>query len=227
MNHCYNQYMRKFITLSFLISAPFWLIATLFDNLALPINLPFSALSFIGPALAAVIATPKGQRRKLLLKCRPLARIRLKWWVVALFIMPVAILLSYTINGTQGTDMTPLFMVVPFIILYLIAAYCEETGWTSYLSTHLLRSKNTWAVGTIISCIWAGWHLIPFIQTGNSISWIIGQTVWTILFRIGLVWFYERSGQKGTIPLWMHATYNTAFSMLPFYGSSYDPEGGL
>lgn len=64
---------------------------------------------------------------------------------------------------------------------------------------------------------------MPFLQTHHAPAWVVWQCAFTVIFRVLLTHVYAVTNRSvfGTVAA--HATYNTAFSLLPYYGSSYDP----
>jgi membrane protease YdiL (CAAX protease family) len=60
-------------------------------------------------------------------------------------------------------------------MIYGIAAYCEEIGWTAVVTDKLLMRFNAIISGIITGSMWALRHVIPFVQTHYAIGWIFSQ----------------------------------------------------
>jgi membrane protease YdiL (CAAX protease family) len=118
---------------------------------------------------------------------------------------------------------TPLINIPIFLLVYGVSGYCEQIGWTAIMTDELLKHRSVIMTGLIVGVTWATWHIIPFIQTHNTATWIFWQCVYTIVYRVLLTKVYILTDRSVFSTIAMHATYNTAFSLLPYYGSSYDP----
>ena len=71
--------------------------------------------------------------------------------------------------------------------------------------------------------MWAAWHVIPYWQAGHDSSWIAWQCLFTISFRVILVWLFNNTDKNLAAPVVCHASYNVAWSLLPNDGTQYDP----
>lgn len=223
--------LTRFVLLVFLFSIPLWLGASILDATnIIPVALPFSALQFLTVILAAIIVTYQGggSVRELLLRGFDFRRIDSPFWRIGIFIiMPLNIALSYLLISIAGAgapeQMTPLISIPIFFLIYGISAYCEEIGWTAIMTNRLLDHYSVFRTGLLVGITWALWHLIPYFQTHNSPSWIFWQCVFTIIARVLIVEVFLLTSLSVFSTVVMHATYNVAFSLLPYYGSSYDP----
>jgi hypothetical protein len=223
--------LPRFLLLTFLFSLPLWLAAAFLDaTKIIPVKLPFSALQFLCVLLAAIIVTRSsgGSVHELMLRGIDIHRIKsIKWRIGIFLIMPLVIMLSYMMILWRGTvaseQMTPLLILPIFLIVYGISAYCEQIGWTAIMTDQLLKHHIVILSGLIVGVTWAVWHIIPFIQTHNTAPWIFWQCTFTVIYRIMLTKVYTLTNHSVFSTIAMHATYNTAFSLMPYYGSSYDP----
>lgn len=107
-------------------------------------------------------------------------------------------------------------------VVYLFAAACEEIGWTGLLLPMLARLTDFQA-GLVIGTLWAGWHIIGYSQAGNPPSWIAGQCVFTIAFRVFLVRLARASGGAVWLAVLGHAGYNVSWSVMSSAVDGYDP----
>jgi uncharacterized protein len=220
-----------FSWLVILFSIPFWLAASCLDaTKIIPVKLPLSALQFLSVLLAAIVVThySGGSVGELLLRGIDMERIKNRMWRVGIFVlMPLTVGLSYLMtlwSGANTSDkMTPLLSIPIFLLVYGISGYCEQIGWTAIMTDNLLKHHTVIMTGLIVGTTWAAWHLIPFIQTHNTATWIFWQCLYTIIYRVLLTQVYVLNNCSVFSTVAVHATYNTAFSMLPYYGSSYNP----
>lgn len=142
--------------------------------------------------------------------------------------MPLVVLLAYGLTLLSGrTDTTvpgtPLVSLPVLLLVYGVSAYCEQLGWTAILTDALLTRFGVLTAGLIAGLIWALWHLVPFVQTHHSAVWVMWQCLYTIIYRVLLTRVYLVTNHSVFATIALHATYNTAFTLLPSFGSSYDP----
>jgi hypothetical protein len=71
--------------------------------------------------------------------------------------------------------------------------------------------------------MWASWHFIPFVQTGNSASWVLWQSLKTVATRMVTVWIYNKTGKSVFATILYHAMDNVSWSSFPNSGSHYNP----
>jgi uncharacterized protein len=221
----------QFLIIVFLLSIPLWGLGYIFDvTKIIPIKLPISALQFVCVLLAAIIVTKRNgnSATAILIRGLDFNRIPVKSWRYSIFIlMPLTVFLSYLImhwNGLQMTNrITPFWNIPIFLLVYGISGYCEQLGWTAIATDKLLLRFNIIVTGLIVGLIWATWHIIPFMQTHNPTIWIFWQCIYIIVYRILLTKVYTLTNRSVFATVAMHMTYNTAFSMMPYYGSSYNP----
>jgi hypothetical protein len=221
----------RFLWLLFLFSVPLWLAASFLDaTTIIPVKLPFSALQFLSVLLAAIIVTRQNGNsvRDLLLRGIDAKRIKNRVWKFGIFlIMPFTVFLSYLFILWSGANIpnetTPLLSIPVFLIVYGISGYCEQIGWTAVMTDILLKRSSIMASGLIVGITWAAWHIIPFIQTHNTPTWIFWQCLYTIICRVLLTKIYVQTNRSVFSTIAAQSTYNTAFSLMPYYGSSYNP----
>src|SRR4029450_7876985 len=75
----------------------------------------------------------------------------------------------------------------------------------------------------VLGVVWAIWHGIPFVQTGNPPNWIVWQSLKTVAMRIVIVWIYNKTGKSVFAAILYHTSDNVSWSLFPNYGSHYDP----
>ena len=223
--------LPRFLWLVLLFSIPLWLASSFFDaTKIIPVKLPFSALQFLSVLFAAIIVTRQSGAsvRDLLLRGIDIKHIKNPIWQVGIFLlMPLAVLLSYLLILWSGANipdkMTPLLSIPIFFLIYGISGYCEEIGWTAIMTDILLERRTVILCGLIVGITGASWHIIPFIQTHNTATWIFWQCIYSIIYRVLLIKIYVLTNRSVFSTIATHTTYNVAFSLMPYFGSSYNP----
>ncbi len=224
--------VATFLIVVLALSAPLWLAASIVDaTRIIPVALPLSALQFLAVLLAAVIVIWRGGGSvpALLRRGLDINRIPgLTWRLGVVILMPLLVLCSYglTLRSSVSVSVppTPLLSLPVLLLIYSLSAYCEQLGWTAILTDALLTRCSVLAAGLIAGGIWAVWHFIPFLQTHHSLAWVAWQCAFTIAFRVLLTRVYVATNRSVFATIALHATYDTAFSFLPSFGSSYDPQ---
>lgn len=221
----------KLYILVFALSMPFWLFGSMKVNW-LPMNLPLSALMFVCPLIAALILTYREDgaegTKKLLMRAFDYRRITKKtWYLTIFFLMPIILLLSYVAMRLIGRPLPEphilLFDIIILFVLFFIAALCEEIGWMGYAIEPMQKKLGALNSAIIMGTLWAGWHLVPFIQTERSMTWIIGQCFTTVLLRIFIVWVYNNTGKSVFAAILFHDITNVSETLFPNNASHYDP----
>jgi len=225
--------LLKFFVLVFVLAIPFWVISALSkQGLPVPMNLPISALMFPVPLIAALIVVYMeegyGGVKKLLKRILDYKKIKLKWYLPIILLMPAILLASYVIMRLVGLSL-PVEIYIPFLtvpllfIVFFIAAVGEEAGWMGYAADPMLDRWIALKAAVILGLVWAIWHFIPFIQTGNTLSWVVWQSFFSVMLRVLIVWAYINTGKSVVSAVLFHDMYNVSWSLFPNNGSNYDP----
>jgi hypothetical protein len=225
----------RFFALVFALSLPFWLAGAVADRwlpAGLALNLPFAALMFVCPALAASILVYRESGwagvKPLLTRAFDHERIKVKVWYLPIFLlMPAIVVLSYGLRQITGAALPPLqvpdYTLLVAFALFFLAAAGEELGWQGYAFEPLRETWGMLGAGVILGVVWAAWHLVPYLQAGNTAGWIVWQCVFTVLARVMIVWLYANTGQSVLGAIVFHAMINVSTVALPAFGLSYDP----
>lgn len=166
---------------------------------------------------------------QLLKKAWDFKNIRHPYWILpALLLPPLIGLLAYISMRISGLPLPDpihisILMVLPFFLLFFIGDAGEELGWTGYAIDPLQARWGPLKAGLLLGVVWAIWHLIPFVQTGNPPAWIAWQSFETIAVRVLIVWLYDQSGRSVVAAILFHDMTNVSWSLFPNLGSHYDP----
>jgi membrane protease YdiL (CAAX protease family) len=129
-----------------------------------------------------------------------------KWLIVAIFIIPL-ILLVYglftylTGIGASEFNWIAYFGTFPLLIFSLniftdAGPIGEELGWRGYALPRLLQLRSPIAATSILSVFWTVFHLVAFLSPGTRQSAI--SFFWFILFVFSLcfimTWLYMNTG---------------------------------
>ncbi|WP_037577895.1 CPBP family intramembrane glutamic endopeptidase [Phaeacidiphilus oryzae] len=215
-----------------LLSLPFWVAGAAVSRPAgLPMGLPVSALQFVCPLAAALIVLrplPGGSRGRWLAEVfRPRwgSSRAAGWYAVSVLVVPAAAVAAYgylrwagspeaTGPGAARPGQLPLLALV-----FVLAAGCEEAGWTGYATPGLRRRIGLLPTALLLGVAWAVWHLVPLAEAGRSAAWTLGWFVSTVAARVVIVRLW--AGVGSALPAVLcHATLNLCGACLPHYGSA-------
>jgi uncharacterized protein len=221
----------SYTVLVFALAVPFWSLGG--RALPPPLSLPASALVVFVPATAAAVLRRRevGWRgvSDLVRRAWDYKRIRNRvWYVPAVLLAPAIYVLSYAVMRALRLPLPdrieiPLRSAPALFLLFVIGAVGEELGWTGY-ATDPLQQRSGAAKGSLmLGAIWAIWHAIPFVQTGEPAGWVAAQSLKTIAMRVIMVWLYNGSGKSVFATILYHITDNLSWAMFPNSRSHYDP----
>jgi membrane protease YdiL (CAAX protease family) len=107
--------------------------------------------------------------------------------------------------------------------LFFAAAVGEELAWTATVLDPLQSRVGALPAALILGVVLALWHVVPFAEAHPSASWVLGQCLFTVAFRVVLVWLCNNTGRSLFAVVVSHAMYNVAWQLFPNRGSNYDP----
>lgn len=220
-----------YLMLVFVLSVPFWAFSAATDRELMP-GLPPASLMVVCPALAALLFELWRSGREcaisLLARMFDIRRVRFPLAVVPLLLInPVLFAISLAIQRSLGVEV-PLPGIRPFPALglfcvFLVAAVCEELGWSGYALGPMQSRLGEVLAGLAIGLVWALWHFVPLAQAGQSIEWISWWSIWTSATRVIMVWLDNRTGQSVFGISLYHAASNVCWQIYPVRGSYFDP----
>lgn len=223
----------KYFILVILLSIPFFVLGAFVDlTKYIPIQLPISALAFSCPMLAAIILTTnygkKGDLKILLNRIFDFNKIKNKrWLLVGILLIPTLMFLTYLVMIFFHSDIPvlkiKLFDAILFAVLFFIGAIGEELGWTGFVTDPLQQRFGALNAALVIGAVWAIWHIIPYIQTHRTATWILWQCVGTVALRIIMVWIYNNTNKSFFAVIVCHTTINMSEYLFPNNGSHYNP----
>lgn len=196
-------------------------------------GLPPASLMVVCPALAALLfqlwRSGRESAISLLARMFDFRRLRFPLAVVLLLLLnPVSFAISLAIQRSLGVAVPLPTSIRPFPLLglfcvFLVAAVCEELGWSGYALGPLQCRWGEVLAGLTIGLVWALWHFVPLAEAGRSIEWISWWSLWTSATRVIMVWLYNRTGRSVFGISLYHAASNVCWQIYPVRGSYFDP----
>ena len=186
--------------------------------------MPLVILVFaIGPALAGPLCTGLLYGRPGLSEFRSrLVRWRVagRWYAVALLTAPLlmmAALLALSLFSREflpgiltSSDKATLLLVG--MATALAAGFFEELGWTGFAVPELRRRYGVLTTGLIVGVLWGAWHLIVYFWVSGTVSGTLALSgyfadafLFLALFRVLMVWVYDRTGSL-LVAMLMHGS---------------------
>lgn len=222
-----------FFLLVILLSIPFYVLGAAGDRLPIATFLPMSALMAFIPMITALILVYRecgaSGAKTFLSRILDYRRIKgVKWALAALLLMPIVVLLQYGVLRIGGSALPDakfftVAEIVAFALTFFAGAIGEELGWQGYAYAGLTNGWSALNAALIIGVLWALWHIIPFVEMGRGVEWIIWQSLSMVALRVIIVWLFENGGQSVFIAALYHTMTNMAWGVFPNYGSYYEP----
>jgi CAAX protease family protein len=190
----------------------------------LPFDLPMwgSLGTLLGVALAAflVVAATDGQAGVRDLARRSLRwRVGVRWYLVALLGMPIAVLVGATalfgsapLTALAGNWQLLLTVVLPVLLLqFALFNLAEEIGWTGFLQARLQDRHGPLKASLIVTAPFALFHLPDlFTQFGlaSALVFLPILAVMHLFARVVIMWLYNATGRSVLLVGLFHATFN-------------------
>lgn len=214
--------LARFAAVALVVCLPLWLLGARANlgGLLGGVNLPLSALTFMAPALVAVVVSVReGDLPRLLARVRDFSGAYRWWWLGV-----AACALAWVVGSPPGWTLPSVGLVISASGLYLVGALGEELGWSAYGLEHARRLPGgAWAAAAVMSAIWLVFHAVPYLQTGNRPWWIAGMLVQIVGSRFLLV----GTSLLGRNFLWpavlIHAFANVVWTLSPYAGARFNP----
>jgi CAAX protease family protein len=213
------------------------LIPPLVETEILPFDLPFYGVlgGIFGVGLAAFVVTAATDGRAGVddLARRSLRwRIPVRWYLLALFGVPVAAtLFAIAIYGTEAVESPPGgwpralgAVVVVFVLQLLLFQLAEEIGWTGFLQDRWQDRYSPLKLSAMVALPWAVWHLPDFFaDEGLGIEQLVTAPVFLVIefialffARVLIVWLYDRTGRSVLLVAIFHASFDASISELSY-----------
>lgn len=203
--------LRSYFVLVTVVAVPFWVLGALVDSAR------FAPALFVCPAIAAVLPRPADVRNLFHRVIEFGTSPRPIWYAIAILVMPAITAITWLFGPRHGgsVNLDPLLLV-----LFLIAATCEELGWTAYATDPMLRRRGPLATSALLGAFWAAWHVVPVAEAHHGALWIAGWAGTAVGARFVIVWLYLRTGGAVPIAILVQAMVSVCAVVVPDYGST-------
>lgn len=196
------------------LSVPFWVLGWVTDSM-LPAGLPISSLMVVCPLVATVALVHHAEGRTGLhgLFRRLAERPKPLWLLAAVVTMPAITAVA------QGLPHVSVPAVAASVVVFLIAAACEEIAWSGYAIDPLHARFGELRAALLMGVFWSAWHLIGWSQA-HDVAWVAWQALFTVAVRVLIVRVYTGSGGNVLVATVFHCMINVCFAIL---GPAYQP----
>jgi membrane protease YdiL (CAAX protease family) len=159
-------------------------------------------------------------------------RVPIRWYLVALFTVPVgATLISLAIYGPRalaspagGWPRALAEVAGIFLLQLLLFQLAEEIGFTGFLQDHWPDRYHPMKLTLYVALLWAVWHLPDhFAEEGWGVEALISAPVifaieFVSLFfaRALFVWFYNVTASSVLLVAIFHASFDGAINQLSY-----------
>jgi len=188
--------------------------------------LPIEAVRFLpsGPLIAALIVIPLTQGWAGLreLGSRMIRwRVRWYWYVVAIGLPLVVVLITMGLNvalGASAPSLVQYSSVTTVLMVFAVrlvnpgdGALGEEPGWRGFALPGLQTTLSPLVSTLILGVLVTGWHVpILFLEEGGlQPSFLVGYLLGTVAVTFWYTWFFNHTGGSVLITLIGHATQGT------------------
>lgn len=183
--------------------------------------LPVAMLGIFGPLVAATCLTTRERGRagvRALFGSLLSWRVAPKWYVIALFVP--GILLSMLLWALHRSGHPGPWHFLPSasqLIIAVIVAIAEETGWRGYALPRLTAKYGAFAAGGILGVLWTVWHIPMFLAVDIPLSLAPVFFLFFVGGSLFFTWIYRESGGSLLIAVLAHvgAHLNNSHRALP------------
>ncbi len=150
---------------------------------------------------------------------RTVARLDLRWSLVALLLIPIVALTGLLVHSFFGGPQLGLRTtgIFPQVIVILLISLGEEFGWRGFALPRLQKHLSAIHASLVLGVIWGIWHYPGFL-IGTGVPLEMPFTVfllWTVLAAILMTWVYNNTGGSVLSAILMHSAANATFNYLP------------
>jgi membrane protease YdiL (CAAX protease family) len=184
--------------------------------------------TFLGVGVAAFVVTAAADGREgvddLVRRCLRW-RVPVRWYLLALFGVPVATtLLAVLFFGREGlaSPSTALAVFVLFLLQFVFFNYVEEIGWTGFFQDRLRDRYSPLKLSAVVAFPWAVWHMPDYLaDEGWTLAalavapvFLVYETILLFFARVLIVWLYEGAGRSVLIVGIFHASFDATITKL-------------
>lgn len=207
-----------------------WLSAFAAANFDLPLSteraITVGPLMYVamltGPFLASFLMTSMldgKSGRKDLWKRLTQWKVEYKWYLKALFLIPLVSFIVLLLLSLYSSDFIPslittenkIGLIIQGVFTGLFVGLFEEIGWSGFAVPKMRERFSIIKTGVIVGLVWGLWHFIPFWESntfGDGFAFVlllVRLFSWLVPFRIILTYVYDKT-QSILLPVLMHAS---------------------
>lgn len=218
-----TRQLVRFAFTTLAVSASFWGAGVLSQAFLLTPELPVSALMFTAPGLGLIATVGPRQAWSELHAMASSVRGTLPGAALWLPVMPLVVLATthHTLAGDFAAAL-PLASLILLSVGLVISSMLEQLGWMWFAVRALARRWGTWPASVTTGAFWAVLHLVPWLQAGHDVEWIIGQSIFSVIFFCLIVQTYLPRRQLLTAVA-MQWSYDATWVWVRSAGATYDP----
>ena len=200
-------------------------------NVSVPAMVGISAMFALAPAfvISSVFSRVQGVRNYLASLVKPKGDI--KWYLVAIFLLPAVHLLGVIITllldqqvkwkGMTTLEVLPVAGMIIFAFIYqFFYSNClgEETGWRGFALPRLQTRYSPLIASLIIGILWTVWHFPVWryelgLANYQYLLYLSGSTISSSFI---LTWLYNRTGGSILVVGLMHVSGNLGAKFIRF-----------
>jgi membrane protease YdiL (CAAX protease family) len=192
----------------------------------LPVDGSVGTILGVGVAAFVVTAAADGREGVADLVRRCLRwRVPVRWYLLALFGVPVATtLLAVVIFGREGlaSPSTALAVLPLFLLQLVFFNFVEEIGWTGFFQDRLRDHYSPLKLSAVVAFPWAVWHVPDYLaEEGWTLTalavapvFLAFETILLFFARVLIVWLYSRTGRSVLLVGIFHASFDATITKL-------------
>lgn len=239
-----------FVGLTYSLSWALWILVILAGKdprgswLVVPYILGGFSPSVVG-VLLLYRARPVGERARFWKSLVGFGRIRARWYLFILLVIPATYALGGMLDGRfdgQAPDFSalqriagnPLQIVEVLLIALFFGSLSEELGWRGYALARLLARRNALVSSLVLGLVWFAWHLPLFFVHGTlQEGWGVGSIGFfgfllsLLALSVMTTWAYLGSGRTLLSAVLIHFVYNLAINLSLPSGRGLLVQGGI
>lgn len=225
MNTLKKHSLVIFFFLVFLLPWLIWATTIAQQHGALSWHIPQTLAFWIGITVAVYgAAYISGGKQAVIDLLRRIVRVKVqvKWYAVALFLVPLLAVISlgiFKLFGGElvvGKDIATASLPLVFLIELWLFLITEETAWRGFALPRLQNRYAPLKSSIILGAVWALWHIPLFLIVGSFQSSIpyIGFFISTIATSVMLTWLFNNTRGSVFLAALFHASTDVAIGYL-------------
>lgn len=215
--------LARFTVVTLVVSVCFWSVGAVSQTFLLTPELPLSALMFTAPSLgllAAVGFRPLGRTLRTTISSGRGTMANTAAWLP---VMPLLVLATTHHTRSNGSMFAlPVASLMFLSVGLVLSTSLEQLGWMWFAAHGLTQRRGVWAASVTTGAFWAALHIIPWLQAGHNVEWVIGQSLFSVVFLCVIVRAYLPH-QSLLTAVALQWSYDVTWIWVRSTGATYDP----